>query len=162
MHTTLSITGGMLGENNPWSSSSSSSGMWSNMNPTGQYLDNQNESHTGTSNGPHSIPANSSQSFDIPEFVPGVPWPGANSNKVEDDPNITPGSVARSLSVSTASGHNGSGRLLVSSVAFYYYLIGSCDTRAHLSQNSFIYCGVKNIVFCFKTLAYAIKTCLVG
>ncbi|KAF6019699.1 TNRC6C [Bugula neritina] len=48
--------------------------------------------------------------FDIPEFVPGVPWLGANSQKVEDDPNITPGSVARSISVSTTASLNPTGR----------------------------------------------------
>lgn len=68
--------------------------MWSNAGGS-QYLDNHHESHS--SNGPHGA-----ASFDIPEFVPGVPWQGASANKVEDDPNITPGSVARSLSVSTA------------------------------------------------------------
>lgn len=109
----LLLAGGVLGENALWGAGSTGgSGMWSNMNASGQYLDNPNESHSGVSiHGPHSaIPSNSAQSFDIPEFVPGVPWTGASSsNKVEDDPNITPGSVARSLSVNTVPGINGSG-----------------------------------------------------
>ncbi|XP_067950415.1 trinucleotide repeat-containing gene 6C protein-like isoform X2 [Watersipora subatra] len=101
-HSTPNLQGGVLGENSPWASSSSSS-MWSNNTNSGPYLDNQNESRLAAAN-------NGPQSFDIPEFVPGVPWQGANTNKVEDDPNITPGSVATSLSVSTASLLNGSGR----------------------------------------------------
>ena len=42
----------------------------------------------------------SSSSLDIQEFVPGKPWAGFTNKNVEDDPNITPGSVNRSLSLS--------------------------------------------------------------
>lgn len=81
----------MLGENNTWSNAGNQSGAsWSNMSSANQFLDSRNESQ---SSGPVS--------FDIPEFIPGQPWQGT-SNKVEDDPNMTPGSVAKSLSVSTS------------------------------------------------------------
>lgn len=42
-------------------------------------------------------------SFDIPEFIPGQPWQGASLPKIEDDPNITPGSVARTITGSTSA-----------------------------------------------------------
>lgn len=38
----------------------------------------------------------------VPEFEPGKPWKGASLRNIEDDPNVTPGSIARSpLSIST-------------------------------------------------------------
>jgi len=80
------------------------------MSPSGQYLDNP-ESHSLNPNVTQSSHTPSAaSSFDIPEFVPGVPWLGANSQKVEDDPNITPGSVARSISVSTTASLNPTGQ----------------------------------------------------
>lgn len=39
----------------------------------------------------------------VPEFEPGKPWKGTQMKNIEDDPSITPGSVARSpLSISAA------------------------------------------------------------
>lgn len=39
----------------------------------------------------------------VPEFEPGKPWKGSQIKTIEDDPSITPGSVARSpLSISAA------------------------------------------------------------
>lgn len=32
----------------------------------------------------------------VPEFKPGEPWKGTQQKSIEDDPSITPGSVARS------------------------------------------------------------------
>ncbi|KAL5289855.1 TNRC6C.2 family protein [Megaselia abdita] len=32
----------------------------------------------------------------VPEFEPGKPWKGSQLKNIEDDPSITPGSVARS------------------------------------------------------------------
>lgn len=81
-------------------------------------MDNPSESQSANSSSGPNIPTSStsdsgvtgdSASFDIPEFVPGKPWTGGSNNKIEDDPNITPGSVARSLSVSTST-LNGSGK----------------------------------------------------
>lgn len=101
--------GGILSENSPWSTAGSSNIGWSSMSPNGQFLDNQPESQSVGSAGhsPNSRmsnqPGNSQNSFDIPEFVPGQPWQGSTSNKIEDDPNITPGIVARSLSVTASS-----------------------------------------------------------
>ena len=104
------------------------SGMWSNISPSNQFMDNPSESQSAnSSSGPNitttsttdSNAAGDSASFDIPEFVPGKPWQGGSNNKIEDDPNITPGSVARSLSVSTAT-LNGSGKPLSAPVLFCF------------------------------------------
>uniref|UniRef100_A0A2M4CQ21 UBA domain-containing protein n=1 Tax=Anopheles darlingi TaxID=43151 RepID=A0A2M4CQ21_ANODA len=43
----------------------------------------------------------------VPEFEPGKPWKGTPSTRIEDDPTITPGSVARnSLSIAAAKESN--------------------------------------------------------
>ncbi|KAK7590071.1 hypothetical protein V9T40_001684 [Parthenolecanium corni] len=51
-----------------------------------------------------SSPASTANFTDlVPEFEPGKPWKGSQMKSVEDDPNITPGSVVRSplLALST-------------------------------------------------------------
>uniref|UniRef100_A0A2M4A5U9 UBA domain-containing protein n=1 Tax=Anopheles triannulatus TaxID=58253 RepID=A0A2M4A5U9_9DIPT len=56
-----------------------------------------------TGNGGTPPPDNSAFSDLVPEFEPGKPWKGTQM-KIEDDPSITPGSVARSpLSIATAA-----------------------------------------------------------
>ncbi|XP_058815309.1 protein Gawky-like [Topomyia yanbarensis] len=43
----------------------------------------------------------------VPEFEPGKPWKGTQTTRIEDDPTITPGSVARSpLSIASAKDSN--------------------------------------------------------
>lgn len=43
----------------------------------------------------------------VPEFEPGKPWKGTQTTRIEDDPTITPGSVARSaLSIAAAKDSN--------------------------------------------------------
>ncbi|XP_035795528.1 protein Gawky-like [Anopheles albimanus] len=43
----------------------------------------------------------------VPEFEPGKPWKGTQATRIEDDPTITPGSVARnSLSIAAAKESN--------------------------------------------------------
>ncbi|XP_055600693.1 protein Gawky-like [Uranotaenia lowii] len=43
----------------------------------------------------------------VPEFEPGKPWKGTQTTRIEDDPTITPGSVARSpLSIAAAKESN--------------------------------------------------------
>ncbi|XP_052791061.1 protein Gawky-like isoform X2 [Mya arenaria] len=92
---------GQLGGDSTWSSTvtSSSSQSWPNSSTEDDKsaLESQNSSASTTSSSSSSvldtIPA-------IPEFVPGKPWQGIPKN-VEDDPHITPGSFARSLSVNT-------------------------------------------------------------
>ncbi len=62
----------------------------------------QSTSSDGSTGGAES--PNSGSALDIEEFVPGKPWTGGTSAKnIEDDPYITPGSVAMrsQLSIST-------------------------------------------------------------
>ena len=55
------------------------------------------ESSTASDVGSTSVnAAAAAAALDIEEFVPGKPWQGPNTKSVEDDPYITPGSVARS------------------------------------------------------------------
>uniref|UniRef100_A0A182T5E9 RRM domain-containing protein n=1 Tax=Anopheles maculatus TaxID=74869 RepID=A0A182T5E9_9DIPT len=43
----------------------------------------------------------------VPEFEPGKPWKGTQATRIEDDPTITPGSVARNpLSIAAAKESN--------------------------------------------------------
>ncbi|XP_053673775.1 protein Gawky-like [Anopheles nili] len=59
----------------------------------------------------------------VPEFEPGKPWKGTQATRIEDDPTITPGSVARNpLSIAAAKesnlfgGGGGTGSSVVSAV----------------------------------------------
>uniref|UniRef100_A0A182W7S7 UBA domain-containing protein n=1 Tax=Anopheles minimus TaxID=112268 RepID=A0A182W7S7_9DIPT len=51
--------------------------------------------------------ANDAFSDLVPEFEPGKPWKGTQATRIEDDPTITPGSVARNpLSIAAAKESN--------------------------------------------------------
>ena len=67
---------------NPWTSSSGGTG-WP-------------ETSKSSSSGLATIDSvsNSLDSFDIPEFEPGKPWMGPGIKNPEEDPNLTPGSMA--------------------------------------------------------------------
>ena len=90
-----------LGGDSTWSNSASTGSQnWPNpSSESGDKSDSESLSSTAPSTTASNtvldtIPA-------IPEFVPGKPWQGISAKNVEDDPHITPGSFARSLSVNT-------------------------------------------------------------
>lgn len=68
-------------DDNPWTPSGSSSG-WPDTS----------KSSSGLSGG-DSV-SNGLDSFGIPEFEPGKPWKGPGMKNPDDDPNLTPGSMA--------------------------------------------------------------------
>ncbi|CAH1795036.1 unnamed protein product [Owenia fusiformis] len=81
-----------VGGDNPWSTSTSSSSNW----PTSSAITSTSQSETDPK---LESPANAEADDMIAEFVPGKPWAGFKT--IEDDPNMTPGSIASSYSVAT-------------------------------------------------------------
>uniref|UniRef100_A0A2M3Z552 Uncharacterized protein n=1 Tax=Anopheles braziliensis TaxID=58242 RepID=A0A2M3Z552_9DIPT len=68
-----------------------------------QQADESDGKDWAAGNGGTTPPDNSTFSDLVPEFEPGKPWKGTQM-KIEDDPSITPGSVARSpLSIANAA-----------------------------------------------------------
>ncbi|XP_035226493.1 protein Gawky-like isoform X2 [Stegodyphus dumicola] len=73
----------------------------------GQSADNKESTHS--TSGPTSASSHPSYSLTdlVPEFEPGKPWKGTQLKNIEDDPHITPGSIARSpLSVNNIKESN--------------------------------------------------------
>jgi TNRC6-PABC binding domain len=72
---------GLPFDDSPWTASGSNSG-WPETS----------KSSTGLSNS-DSV-SNGLDSFGIPEFEPGKPWKGPGMKNPDEDPNLTPGSMA--------------------------------------------------------------------
>ncbi|XP_054718989.1 LOW QUALITY PROTEIN: protein Gawky-like [Uloborus diversus] len=70
----------------------------SNNDPTS--IGNGQSSDNKDSTGPTTASGSSHSSYNltdlVPEFEPGKPWKGTQLKNIEDDPHITPGSIARS------------------------------------------------------------------
>jgi trinucleotide repeat-containing gene 6 protein len=73
---------GLPFDDNPWASSGSGSG----------WPETSKSSSSGLTNS-DSI-SNGLDSFGIPEFEPGKPWKGPGMKNPDEDPNLTPGSMA--------------------------------------------------------------------
>ncbi|XP_042898538.1 protein Gawky [Parasteatoda tepidariorum] len=74
---------------------------------SGQTAENKDGSHSATV----STSTTNSSTYNltdlVPEFEPGKPWKGTQLKNIEDDPHITPGSIARSpLSVNNIKESN--------------------------------------------------------
>ncbi|GFX65263.1 protein Gawky [Trichonephila clavipes] len=81
------------GDNGGWPDSTSVDGSASTCQPS----ENKDDGQTGSYN----------LTDLVPEFEPGKPWKGTQIKNVEDDPHITPGSIARSpLSVNSIKDSN--------------------------------------------------------